>query len=141
MFVRQLGMHPESFVTTSGPEVESLRKTPSSVFIIPYLFSWIGLRRVWNPLRFVWASAYAAWLAAKLRPKRVISFGASDVVPFCYWACLFGAEVYHVECMNQVESPSVTGRLLYPICRELYVQWEGLLRVYGPKARYAGWVL
>lgn len=141
MFVRQLGRHPESFVTTFGPEVVSLKKTPSAVHVIPYLFSWLGLRRVPNPFRFLWATLFALYLVVKLRPKQVVSFGASDVVPFCYWAVLLGAEVYHVECMNQVETPSVTGRLLYPICRELYVQWEGLLKVYGPKARYAGWVL
>jgi len=43
--------------------------------------------------------------------------------------------------MNQVVSKSVTGKLLYPICRELLVQWPELLSSYGPKAKYEGWVL
>ena len=73
--------------------------------------------------------------------KVVISLGATNVVFFCYWAKLFGAKIYHVECMNQVKTKSITGKLLYPICTGLFVQWKELLNLYGPKAQYAGWVL
>jgi UDP-N-acetylglucosamine:LPS N-acetylglucosamine transferase len=89
----------------------------------------------------IYQSAIALFWALRLRPRFVVSLGASDVVPFCYWAKLVGAKVFHVECMNQVVQPSITGRLLYPICDTLYVQWEELLPHYGPRARYAGWVL
>jgi UDP-N-acetylglucosamine:LPS N-acetylglucosamine transferase len=101
----------------------------------------VGKRRLLNPLKSFWSFAQALVLVAKLRPAQVISLGASDVVPFCLVARLFGARVFHVECMNQVVTPSITGRLLYPICQGVYVQWPELLRKYGPKAKYAGWVL
>jgi len=141
MLCDQMTLRPDVWLLTAGPEVSELRKLGHRVAVLPYLFSWIGKRRVWNPLRFLFQSLLALGHALWLRPRHVVSLGASDVVPFCYWARLFGARVFHVECMNQVQSPSVTGRLLYPVCEVLYVQWPELLRHYGAKARYAGWVL
>ena len=141
MLLAQLRLVPQAILTTNGPELRALKGGPSDVYRIPYLFSWIGKRRIWNPLKSIWCFAYAFFLAALLRPKRVVSLGASDVVPFCLFARLMGARVFHVECMNQVVTPSVTGKLLYPICEALYVQWPELLAAYGSKARYSGWVL
>lgn len=140
MLVAQMGLGPEAYVMTWGPEVEPLRRE-SRVFVIPYLFSWLGKHRFLNPFKVVWHIGVAFFAVMRLKPKVVVSLGATDVVFFCYWARLFGARVVHVECMNQVTSPSLTGRLLYPICREFFVQWESLLPAYGPKAKYAGWVL
>jgi UDP-N-acetylglucosamine:LPS N-acetylglucosamine transferase len=141
MLVEGLGVQPETIVTTYGPELGTLRSGESRVFLIPYVFSWFGKRRVFNPFKLLYHTALTFVLAARVRPRWVISTGASDVVIFCYWAKLFGAQVYHVECMNQVVSRSVTGKLLYPIADAVFVQWEELLKLYGPKARYAGWVL
>jgi UDP-N-acetylglucosamine:LPS N-acetylglucosamine transferase len=141
MLFEQMQRRPDAVLTTPGPEVASLRAEKLQVGVLPYLFSWWGKRRVWNPFRLLVQTVVAAYWVMRLRPRRVVSLGASDVVPFCYLARLAGARVFHVECMNQVVQPSVTGRLLYPICEVLYVQWEGLLACYGPRARYAGWVL
>jgi beta-1,4-N-acetylglucosaminyltransferase len=140
MLLSQMGVGPEAYVMTWGPEVAPLRRE-AKVLVIPYLFSWLGKHRFLNPVKALWHVGVALIYALRLRPKVVVSLGATDVVFFCYWAKLFGARVIHVECMNQVYSPSVTGRLLYPICNGFYVQWEDLLPCYGPKAKYAGWVL
>lgn len=140
MLLVQMGVGPEAYVMTSGPEVDPLRRE-AEVLVIPYLFSWIGKRRILNPFKVLWHVGVALWYALKLRPKVVVSLGATDVVFFCYWARLLGARIVHIECMNQVYVPSLTGRILYPICRDFFVQWEDLLPCYGPKAKYAGWVL
>ena len=141
MLLEQLQVAPQAILTTYGPELEALRRGPSEVYRIPYLFSWAGKRRFWNPLKSAWSCLRALWLLVKLRPKQVVSLGASNVVPFCYLAKVWGAKLVHVECMNQVHSSSITGRLLYPVCDVLYVQWPELLGAFGPKARYSGWVL
>lgn len=141
MLLSQLRVAPTAILTTPGPELARLGEEARQVFSIPYLFSWIGKRRVFNPFKTFYAFAVALVLAIRLRPDQVISLGASDVVPFCFWTRLMGARILHVECMNQVVTPSVTGKLLYPLCHALYVQWPELLGSYGPKARYAGWVL
>lgn len=139
--VEQLGHGPDHFLITWGPEFESVKPLANHVFRIPYLFSWFGKRRWLNPIKIFLSILYSFFLALLLRPKNVISLGATNVVFFCYWAKLFGAKVIHIECMNQVESRSVTGRVLYPIADKLFVQWAGLEQLYGPKAEYAGWVL
>ena len=141
MLMGQLSETPLAIVTTHGPDIDSLKQQPFHIFEVPYLFRWFGKKRWFNPLgalKHIWVSAKLAW---KLRPEVVISLGASNVVCFSYFCWLWGAEIIHVECMNQVFTKSVTGKLLYPICRELFVQWPELLKVYGPKARYEGWVL
>jgi UDP-N-acetylglucosamine:LPS N-acetylglucosamine transferase len=139
--LRQMERVPQALLTTSGPELDSLRRDFPRVWILPYLFSWWGKQRRLNPLKVLAQCALSFYYAARLRPAHVLSLGASDVVFFCYWAKLFGAHIYHVECMNQVATKSVTGRLLYPICTRLFVQWEDLRSAYGDKAEYAGWVL
>jgi beta-1,4-N-acetylglucosaminyltransferase len=141
MLLEQMRVAPHAILTTFGPEMKALRQGESLVYRIPYVFSWVGKNRWLNPVKSLYAFLHAFVLTVKLRPRQVVSLGASDVVPFCLVARLFGAKIFHVECMNQVTSPSITGRMLYPFCEALYVQWPELLRAYGPKARYSGWVL
>lgn len=141
MLVEQIGERPQHIVTTFGPDITALSEKTTEIYPLPYLFSWIGKLRLFNPLSLVFHVATSLSLVLKLKPKNVISLGASNVVFFCYFAKLFGAKIYHVECMNQVRNKSITGRLLYPICEVLFVQWKELLLQYGPKARYEGWVL
>jgi beta-1,4-N-acetylglucosaminyltransferase len=141
MLFEQVGQTPDWILTTWGPEVPALKKSGVGVVVLPYLFSWIGKQRFLNPFKAVYQLGLAFYWAAKIRPYSVVSLGATDVVFFCYAAKLFGAKIFHVECMNQVWSPSITGRMLYPICEKLYVQWPELLGSYGPKAEYGGWVL
>ena len=141
MLFEQVGENPDCILTTQGPEVKSLKSSGANVVVLPYLFSWIGKRRIVNPFKASIQLLLSLYWALKVRPTCVVSLGATDVVFFCYAARLLGARVYHVECMNQVWSPSITGRLLYPICEKLYVQWPELLASYGTKAEYAGWVI
>ncbi len=141
MLVEQIGSQPEEIVTTFGPDISVLSKTGSKIYSVPYLFSWIGKLRLFNPIGFIYHFFVSAFLALKIRPQRVISLGASNVVFFCYFSKLLGAKIYHVECMNQVRNKSITGKLLYPICEVVFVQWKELLTQFGPKARYEGWVL
>jgi len=139
--VQQLPHKPRAIVTTHGPDIDSLRNEYENVFEVPYLFRWFGKKRLFNPIGALKHILVSFRLALKLRPKLVISLGASNVVCFCYFARLLGSRIIHVECMNQVKTKSVTGKLLYPVSSDILVQWPELLKLYGPKARYEGWVL
>jgi beta-1,4-N-acetylglucosaminyltransferase len=141
MLTHQMRILPDAIVLTEGPEVPYVRRRHPLVLVIPCLFTWFRKKRLFNPASCFLQCAMTLAIVQRYRPRMVISLGASNVVFFCYWARLFGAEIYHVECMAQVTSPSITGRLLYPICESVYVQWEELLNRYGPKATYQGWVL
>jgi UDP-N-acetylglucosamine:LPS N-acetylglucosamine transferase len=141
MLLEQLSVQADAIVTTYGPDIKALSEGTIPVYSVPHLFKWYGKLRVLNPLYIVGHLGKALNLALKLRPRKVVSLGASNVVPFCFFAKLLGAEIYHVECMNQVKTPSVTARMLYPIADKIYVQWEELLPQLGSKAVFAGWVL
>ena len=141
MLLEQISLKPDAIVTTYGPDIDTLAKGETPVYSVPHLFKWFGKLRILNPFYVIWHCWRAFILAWNLRPKKVVSLGASNVVPFCFWARIFGAKIYHVECMNQVKNPSITARMLYPICEEVFVQWDELLPQFGPKAKYAGWVL
>jgi UDP-N-acetylglucosamine:LPS N-acetylglucosamine transferase len=144
--VDQLGVPPQALITTIGPDVSYLQKSSprletTEIISVPQSFSWIGKRRVWNPWLFLRLLFLSVSHAMRLQPKFVVSTGASNVVFFCYCAHILGAKIFHIENLAQVVNPSVTGRILYPIARGFYVQWEELLKQYGPKAEYKGWVL
>lgn len=141
MLINQLGFRPATVITTTGPEVAGLRKTYDRVVVLPTLFTFWGKRRFLNPVKSIFNLFLALFWVLRLRPQAVVSLGATNVVFFCCFAKVFGARLYHVECMNQVVSPSITGRFLYPICDRLFVQWPELLKQYGPKAVYEGWVI
>ncbi len=139
--LEQMEEGPHHFIVTWGPEFDGLKEFADHVHRIPYLFSWWGKFRFLNPFKVVLSFLYSFFLALTIRPKVVVSTGATNVVFFCYWAKVFGAKIVHVECMNQVVNPSLCGRMLYPIADNVFVQWKGLEQRLGPKAIYAGWVL
>lgn len=74
-----------------------------------------------------------------LRPACLVSTGGELALPaFILAKLFFSAKLVFIECSAQVKTPSLTGRLLYPFCDRLFVQWAPLLKRYGKKARYAG---
>jgi len=92
-----------------------------------------------NPFKVI----ITAWQEFKIllaeRPEAIISTGAEVALPAVYMAkLLFRLPSVYVECSAQVVSPSLTGRLIYPVIDLFLVQWEPLLKFYGKKARYRG---
>lgn len=92
-----------------------------------------------------WRLLRAAWIAIRIflreRPDLLVSTGSEIALPFFYLAWLLGIKTIFVESVCRLSTPSQTGRLVYPIATEFYVQWPALAPVYGPKARYAGGLL
>lgn len=77
------------------------------------------------------------WLAFKIlkkeKPDLIISSGAAVAVPFFYLGKLFGAKTIYIEVFDRIDSPTLTGRLVYPVTDIFIVQWEEMKKVY-PKA-------
>lgn len=73
----------------------------------------------------------------KEKPDLVISTGALATIPMCIMAKLFRKKLIFIESFAKVNSPTLTGKLLYKFADEFYVQWEEMLKVY-PKAIYKG---
>jgi UDP-N-acetylglucosamine:LPS N-acetylglucosamine transferase len=69
----------------------------------------------------------------KERPDLIISCGAAVAVPFFYVGKLFGAKLIYIEVFDRIDSPTLTGKLVYPITDKFIVEWEEMKKVY-PKA-------
>lgn len=75
----------------------------------------------------------------KERPDILFSTGSEIAIPaFFLGKFLFRTKLIYLECSAQVFYPSWTGRFVYPITDLFLVQWEPLLKRYGPKAKYVG---
>jgi len=66
----------------------------------------------------------------KYRPQYIITTGAGSVIPFCIFGKIFGSNLIFIESFAKVNTPTLTGRLLYKFADKFYVQWEELLSIY-----------
>lgn len=64
------------------------------------------------------------------KPDLIISSGAAVAVPFFYVGKLLGAKLVYVEVFDRVDKPTLTGRMVKPICDLFVVQWDEQLAVY-----------
>jgi len=92
-----------------------------------------------SPFVFVAGLIKLLLIFLKERPDILFSTGAEIAIPSFYFGkFLFRTKLIYLECSAQVFYPSLTGRWVYPITDLFLVQWEPLLKRYGPKAKYVG---
>ena len=77
------------------------------------------------------------YILLRENPKVILTTGAGVVFPICFFGKLFGKKIVYVESFAKVNSPSLTGRLIYKFADEFYIQWKSLKKFY-PKAKYKG---
>jgi UDP-N-acetylglucosamine:LPS N-acetylglucosamine transferase len=76
----------------------------------------------------------------KENPSTIISTGAEIGFPAMLLGFLLGKKVIYIESIARINSPSLTGKLVYPLVKDFYVQWpEG--KKFFPKAKYVGAVI
>lgn len=73
----------------------------------------------------------------KEKPDVVISTGALATISMCMMAKIFRKKLIFIESFAKVNSPTLTGKLLYKFADQFYVQWKDMLKVY-PKSIYKG---
>ncbi|MBX3179540.1 MAG: capsular biosynthesis protein [Candidatus Hydrogenedentes bacterium] len=91
-----------------------------------------------NPIEFLKNLGRVWRIFRREEPKLIVSTGAEIAIPVVLVGKLLRIPALYVECGAQVVRPSVTGRVMYWLADEFYVQWPELLQAYGPRARYAG---
>jgi beta-1,4-N-acetylglucosaminyltransferase len=94
-----------------------------------------------NPLLLGIAFVRTAWIFARERPDVIITNGAEIAIPAVVIGRLFGVPIVFIEVWTRVRLPTLTGRIVYPLCDAFYVMWPELLEAYGSKARYEGGLL
>ena len=75
----------------------------------------------------------------KYQPEVIVTTGTHTAVPICYIAKIFGSKVIFIETFANKTTPTLAGRIVYPIADTFVVQWEELKKCY-PKAVCWGWI-
>ncbi len=71
------------------------------------------------------------------KPDVVLSTGAMIAYPALLLGKLMRKKIIFIECMFNVDEPTLTGKLAYRFADLFIVQWEEMLKVY-PKAELGG---
>lgn len=66
----------------------------------------------------------------KEKPDVVITTGVLAMIPICLIAKFRGKKLIYIESFAKVNSPTMTGKLMYKYADQFYVQWEQMKEVY-----------
>ncbi len=89
-------------------------------------------------LKFFINLVEAIGILLKERPKVLLSTGAGPIVPFALIGrFLFGCKIIYIETITRVDTPSLTGKLMYYLANHFYYQWRELA-IYFPRGQYCG---
>ena len=89
--------------------------------------------------KFAFNCLKSMYLYVKYKPKFIITTGTHTAVPICYIGKLFGSKIIYIETFANIETKTMTGKIIYPIADLFIVQWESMLKLY-PNAVYKGWI-
>lgn len=79
------------------------------------------------------------YLYLKIHPDYIITTGAHTAGPMCLIGKIFGSRVIYIETFANMNSKTVTGRLLYPFSDRFIVQWKEMKKQYKD-AIDGGWI-
>lgn len=74
------------------------------------------------------------------KPDLIISTGAAPAIPFFFLGKLMGSKLIYIEVYDRIDNPTITGKLVYPICDKFVVQWEEQKKHY-PKGVMLGGII
>lgn len=120
-------------VTEKSVITEELKKEYKMTFLMygarNYFFRYI--------FKFSYNTLKSFYLFFRENPDVIVTTGAHTAVPMCYIAKLFGKKVVFIESFAKTTTPTISGKLVYPIADLFIVQWE-TMKVHYPKAVYGG---
>ena len=73
---------------------------------------------------------YSLFLFIKYNPKNIITTGTHTVVPMCYIGYLFNRKIIYIESYAKSKTPTLSGRLVYPIANTFVIQWKSMQKHY-----------
>jgi UDP-N-acetylglucosamine:LPS N-acetylglucosamine transferase len=80
-----------------------------------------------------------AWrLIRARRPDVILSTGAALAVPFFLVGRLHGCRLVYVESLTRTRALSFSGKMVYPLASEFFVQWPTTAGMRRRRARYVG---
>ena len=91
------------------------------------------------PFVLIYNTIMSFYYYFKFHPDYIITTGAHTAGPMCCIGKIFGSRVIYIETFANINSKTVTGRLLYHIADKFIVQWPTMKKIY-PKAIDGGWI-
>lgn len=89
------------------------------------------------PFVFLFNCFKSLYYYIKIRPEYIVTTGTHTAVPMCYLGKLFGSKIIFIETFANIDTKTLSGKLVYPIANLFIVQWEEMLKLY-PKAILGG---
>lgn len=119
------------FITTKAPTTEFLIKKFRVYYLRhQYNTSWQFAIYVREFFLLVLLIPKIFFVLVKEKPDVVISTGGGCTIPLCYMGKCMGIKIIYVESLARINSPSGTGRIIYPIADLFLVQWREMLKFY-----------
>lgn len=151
-----MGVNKICFIASSGGHLEEISRlkkiekkfdnflvTERNDFSVPdfgkkqYFVSKMNRKQVTFIPKFVRLFFQARGILNREKPDMIITTGALIAYPFCVLARYKGIKIVYIESFARVQTPSLTGRLLYNFADLFIVQWEDALELY-PKSVLGG---
>lgn len=132
LMLRHLFSEYDSFIVTEKT------KYNQNFTELPIYFTKQVNRHHWSYIFMLFYNIlFSFYIFVAKRPEIIISTGVLSTIPLCLTAKLFRKKVIYIESFAKINSPTLTGKVMYKIADVFYVQWPEMLEVY-PKAKYIG---
>ena len=79
----------------------------------------------------------ALFYICKYRPQFLIINWSFPAIPFSLAAKIIGTKIIFIESLSRVYSPSLSGKIMYHLSDQFYIQWAGLKKFF-PKSLFMG---
>lgn len=122
----------ESFLITEKSDFEELDFSRRVYYV-----NQINRKEKLFILKFIKLFFSSFFILMKEKPDYIISTGALATFPVCFIGKLMGEHIIYIESFARIDTPSLTGRLMYHTADLFIVQWEEMLKFY-PKAICGG---
>ena len=125
-------------ITENNPSNLTLREKygKERVAFVPYGSKSQPLTYVFNFSANIIKSLY---YFLKWRPDVIITTGTHTAVPMCKIAHWNHKKIIWIETIANATTPTMAGKMIYPIADLFIVQWESMLEIY-PNAVYGGFI-
>lgn len=122
----------DSFILTEKTDYEVSSKG-KAIYTVPQ----INRKEKNHLLKFIGVIGKTFYLFCKLRPNVVVCTGVLAMLPMCIFVKITGGKLIYIESFAKIDSPTQSGKLMYPYADYFFVQWKKMLEIY-PKAIYCG---
>lgn len=95
-----------------------------------YYVSQVNRKEILCFLKLIGIALHSFWIYLREKPDAIICTGVLAMIPMCLIMKLFGKKLIYIESFAKVNSPTLSGKLLYKYADQFYVQWESMKKFY-----------